>query len=141
MRCGAFGGQGGQPRYFRQLSATEQESLLMARLKKYCQKVYKRVLDKPIEDKREAGICMRENSFYIDTVRSFRDRRYEYKGLNKKWGAKLREATAAKNPIAIQEVRFKPVGLMYTGLSSAESDFKHLPDRAAFGGDELERGG
>ena len=46
---------------------------------------------------------MRENSFYIDTVRSFRDRRYEYKGLNKKWGAKLREATAAKNPIAIQE--------------------------------------
>jgi DNA polymerase epsilon subunit 1 len=77
--------------------------MLTARLKKYCQRVYKRVLDKPIQDKREAGICMRENSFYIDTVRSFRDRRYEYKGLNKKWGAKLREATASKNPILIQE--------------------------------------
>ena len=28
-------------------------------------------------------ICQRENSFYIDTVRAFRDRRYEYKGLLK----------------------------------------------------------
>lgn len=26
---------------------------------------------------------MRENSFYVDTVRSFRDRRYEFKGLVK----------------------------------------------------------
>ena len=25
-------------------------------------------------------VCMRENSFYIDTVRAFRDRRYIYKG-------------------------------------------------------------
>lgn len=28
---------------------------------------------------------MRENSFYIDTVRDFRDRRYEFKGLVKKY--------------------------------------------------------
>jgi len=26
---------------------------------------------------------MRENSFYVDTVRAFRDRRYEYKHLAK----------------------------------------------------------
>ena len=45
--------------------------------------VYKRVLEKPIVENREAGICQRENSFYVDTVRAFRDRRYEYKGLNK----------------------------------------------------------
>jgi DNA polymerase elongation subunit (family B) len=45
--------------------------------------VYKRVLDKPVVEARTAGICQRENSFYIDTVRAFRDRRYEYKGLNK----------------------------------------------------------
>ena len=38
---------------------------------------------------REAGICMRENDFYIGTVLSFRDRRYEYKGLNKSWKGKL----------------------------------------------------
>ncbi len=47
------------------------------------QQVYKRVLDKPVVEKRTAGICQRENAFYIDTVRAFRDRRYEYKGLNK----------------------------------------------------------
>jgi DNA polymerase epsilon subunit 1 len=41
------------------------------------------VLDKPVVEERVAGICQRENSFYIDTVRAFRDRRYEYKGLNK----------------------------------------------------------
>lgn len=45
--------------------------------------VYKRVLDKPVVEERTAGICQRENAFYIDTVRAFRDRRYEYKGLNK----------------------------------------------------------
>ena len=38
---------------------------------------------------RIAGICMRENPFYVDTVKSFRDRRYEYKGLNKKWKVHL----------------------------------------------------
>ena len=30
--------------------------------------VYKRVLDKPVTEKRVAGICQRENSFYVDTV-------------------------------------------------------------------------
>lgn len=48
-----------------------------------CLQVYKRVLDKPVVEQRTAGICQRENAFYIDTVRAFRDRRYEYKGLNK----------------------------------------------------------
>lgn len=54
--------------------------------------VYKRVLDKPIMETRTAGICMRENDFYVSTVRAFRDRRYEYKGLNKEWKAKLEDA-------------------------------------------------
>ena len=30
---------------------------------------YSRVLDKPFTEVREAGICMRENPFYVDTVR------------------------------------------------------------------------
>lgn len=30
-------------------------------------------------------VCMRENSFYVDTVRNFRDRRYVYKDEHKKW--------------------------------------------------------
>ena len=47
--------------------------------------MYKRVLNKPVLETRTAGICMRENDFYVATVRAFRDRRYEYKGLNKAW--------------------------------------------------------
>ena len=46
--------------------------------------VYKKVKDTKVEN-REAIICQRENPFYIDTVRRFRDRRYEYKGLHKTW--------------------------------------------------------
>ncbi|KAK2643590.1 hypothetical protein Ddye_025353 [Dipteronia dyeriana] len=90
---------------FLDLPKTEQQSKLKERLKKYCQKAYKRVIDKPVTELREAGICMRENSFYVDTVRSFRDRRYEYKGLNKVWKGKLSEAKASGNSIKIQEAQ------------------------------------
>ncbi|KAL1098235.1 hypothetical protein V6Z11_D05G087000 [Gossypium hirsutum] len=90
---------------FLDLPKLEQQSRLKDRLKKYCQKVYRRVLDKPVTELREAGICMRENPFYVDTVRSFRDRRYEYKGLNKVWKGKLSEAKAGGNPMKIQEAQ------------------------------------
>lgn len=36
---------------------------------------------------------------------SFRDRRYEYKGLNKVWKGKLSEAKAIGNSIKIQEAQ------------------------------------
>lgn len=67
--------------------------------------VYKRVLDKPVTEKRSAGICQRENSFYYDTVEAFRDRRYEYKSLNKEWKGRLEAARASGNPIQIQEAQ------------------------------------
>ena len=35
-------------------------------------------------------ICQRENGFYVDTVRNFRDRRYLYKGLTKTWSKRLK---------------------------------------------------
>ncbi|XP_076907151.1 DNA polymerase epsilon catalytic subunit A-like [Bidens hawaiensis] len=66
---------------------------------------HKRVLEKATTEYRKAGICMRENPFYVDTVRSFRDRRYEYKGLNKVWKGKLSEAKVSGNPIKIQEAQ------------------------------------
>ncbi|KAI3461306.1 hypothetical protein Pfo_017969 [Paulownia fortunei] len=90
---------------FLDLPKADQQLKLKERLKKYCQKAYKRVLNKPITELREAGICMRENPFYVDTVRSFRDRRYEYKGLNKVWKGKLSEAKASGNSIKIQEAQ------------------------------------
>ena len=91
------------PRYWVDLSHEEQEKAKKDRLKKYSQKVYKRVLDKPVTQTRMAGICQRENGFYVDTVMSFRDRRYEYKGLNKKWKGKLSDAKKSGNPIEIQQ--------------------------------------
>ncbi|GJP47493.1 hypothetical protein CLOM_g6680 [Closterium sp. NIES-68] len=96
---------GGQLLSFRELPLQEQQERVKERLKKYCQKVYKRVVDKPKVEVKVAGVCQRENSFYIDTVRSFRDRRYEYKGLNKKWKGKLADAKKAGNPFAIQEAQ------------------------------------
>lgn len=48
---------------------------------------------------------MRENSFYVDTVRDFRDRRYEYKNLVKVWVRKLNEAVAQKDALKIEEAK------------------------------------
>ena len=48
----------------------------------YCRKAYKKTKTTKMEE-RTATICQRENSFYVDTVRAFRDRRYEFKGLTK----------------------------------------------------------
>ncbi|KAJ8568462.1 hypothetical protein K7X08_027995 [Anisodus acutangulus] len=98
-------GDGQRSKSFLDLPKAEQQIKLKDRLKKYCQKAYKRVLEKPVTEVREAGICMRENPFYVDTVRSFRDRRYEYKGLNKVWKGKLSEAKASGNSIKIQEAQ------------------------------------
>jgi len=88
---------GGLQRFYSQLLHEQRQKLFKERLNNQCQilnlqlwlQVYKRVLDKPVTEPREAGICMRENDFYIGTVLSFRDRRYEYKGLNKSWKGKL----------------------------------------------------
>lgn len=51
-------------------------------LSDYCKKAYKKTHVTRLEE-RVTTICQRENSFYVDTVRAFRDRRYEFKGLHK----------------------------------------------------------
>lgn len=43
---------------------------------------------------------MRENSFYVDTVRAFRDRRYEYKHLAKQAENKYKAMLKAKDGAA-----------------------------------------
>ena len=96
-RADPFGPEDG-PRYWADLSHEEQQAAKKARLKMYSQKVYKRVLDKPVTQERVAGMCQRENGFYVDTVLNFRDRRYVYKGLNKKWKGKLGRGEEAGEP-------------------------------------------
>ena len=60
------------------LSETERAAKLKLRTAEYCRRAYKKIKVTK-EEKRENIICQRENSFYVDTVRAFRDRRYEFK--------------------------------------------------------------
>lgn len=75
-------------RTFDQLSLDEQAAAVRKRLQDYSKKIYHKIHDsKTIE--REAIICQRENPFYVNTVRDFRDRRYDYKGKQKQWKGKV----------------------------------------------------
>jgi DNA polymerase epsilon subunit 1 len=67
------------PRPFFKLNAEEQAEAVKKRLSDYTRKVYKKTKQTFIEE-RTSTICQRENPFYINTVRNFRDRRYVYKG-------------------------------------------------------------
>ncbi|KAL5628387.1 hypothetical protein BROUX41_003135 [Berkeleyomyces rouxiae] len=97
-------------RSFQELSLDEQAALIRKRLQLYSQKIYHKIHEsKTIV--REAIICQRENPFYINTVRDFRDRRYDYKGKTKVWkgktdalkssGAPASEVDAAKKMIVL----------------------------------------
>ena len=99
----------GKPeRRFVDLAPAEQTSLLHKRLGDYSRKVYKKTHETKIVEK-ESIICQRENPFYIDTVRAFRDRRYEYKGHHKDWkknldkASNLTESTEAKKMIVLYD--------------------------------------
>ena len=94
---------GGPQRTWAELPYEEQQEQKKQRLKLYTQKVYRKVMEKPVTATKKASICMRENPFYIDTVKAFRDRRYVYKGENKKWKNNLDEAKQSGNIIEIQK--------------------------------------
>lgn len=54
------------------------------------------------EEVRSTTVCQKENSFYVDTVRAFRDRRYKFKGLLKVWKKKLDAAKQEGDPAEIK---------------------------------------
>ncbi|KAM3530362.1 hypothetical protein NHJ13051_001400 [Beauveria bassiana] len=99
-------------RTFQDLSADERANLVRKRLQLYSQKVYHKIHDSTTIV-REAVICQRENPFYINTVRDFRDRRYDYKGQAKVWkgktdalkssGASASEVEAAKKMVIVYD--------------------------------------
>ncbi|XP_022730050.1 DNA polymerase epsilon catalytic subunit A-like isoform X3 [Durio zibethinus] len=109
---------------FLDLPKLEQQSRLKDRLKKYCQKV--RYINgywtsQSLNFEKQGSACVKTlfmltqfADFYrflswIDDnylkEHLFRDRRYEYKGLNKVWKGKLSEAKAGGNPMKIQEAQ------------------------------------
>ena len=79
---------------FHELSESEQAAKIAKRLKEYSKNAYKKT--KVTEEvMREDTVCMRENGFYVDTVREFRDRRYDYKRWTKEWKKKVGQAKNA----------------------------------------------
>ena len=81
-------------RHFNDLSSKEQEKMVLLRLKEYSRKVYRKT--KITEEvKKKDIVCMRENDFYVETVRRFRDRRYDYKKMTKTWKKRISSATDA----------------------------------------------
>ncbi|KAI3659414.1 hypothetical protein MP638_000173 [Amoeboaphelidium occidentale] len=69
---------------FNELSEAVQLQKITKRLTEYCKKVYHKTKQTQ-QTKKKSIVCQRENSFYVDTVRNFRDRRYEYKAKLKEW--------------------------------------------------------
>lgn len=104
-------------RKFIDLAPSEQTALLHKRLGDYSRKVYKKVKDTKVEN-RESIICQRENPFYIDTVRRFRDRRYEYKGLHKTWKKNLDTVVSEGRTIAEVDEAKKMI-VLYDSLQLA----------------------
>ena len=91
----------GLVRSFEDLGLDEQAGAVRKRLQDYSKKIYHKIHDsKTIE--REAIICQRENPFYVNTVRNFRDRRYDYKGKQKVWKGKVDSLKSSGAPV--QEV-------------------------------------
>ena len=80
------------------------KKLLLKRVKTYCSKNYKKIHQK-VEEDREGYVCQRENPFYVDTVRAFRDRRYTFKAKVKEWKNKLEAAISQKNSNLIMEAK------------------------------------
>ncbi|KAK1251611.1 hypothetical protein MKX07_007090 [Trichoderma sp. CBMAI-0711] len=105
------------PRTFQQLSADEQANLVRKRLQLYSQKVYHKIHDSTTII-REAIICQRENPFYINTVRDFRDRRYDYKGKAKVWKGKTDALKASGAPSSEIEDA-KKMSIVYDSLQLA----------------------
>ncbi|OHT04305.1 DNA polymerase epsilon catalytic subunit A [Tritrichomonas foetus] len=95
------------------LSVEEQAQKYKERLTEFCSKAYQKTKETRPEE-RTSIVCMKAHSFYIDTVRSFRDRRYEFKNLLKDWNNK--KATA-KTPAEREEV--KKMIVLYNSLQLA----------------------
>jgi len=108
---------GGAKRRFPDLTSAEQTALLHKRLGDYSRKVYKKTKETKVEV-RESIVCQRENPFYVDTVRRFRDRRYEYKGLHKTWKKNLDTVIAEGKSIAEVDEAKKMI-VLYDSLQLA----------------------
>ncbi|OMJ24716.1 DNA polymerase epsilon catalytic subunit A, partial [Smittium culicis] len=87
---------------FYTLNENRQAELLKKRVREYSRKVYNKIREIKVEE-RTSTICQRENPFYVDTVRNFRDRRYVYKELLKSEKQKHDSIAKSGDPVDIYE--------------------------------------
>ena len=107
---------GGQQRAFHELQKEERASIEKKRLAEYCRKAYKKTHITKMEE-RYTTTCQKENSFYVDTVRAFRDRRYTYKGLCKVAKKEVSEAATSGDAAWLKSAKNKEV--LYDSLQLA----------------------
>ncbi|XP_039270554.2 DNA polymerase epsilon catalytic subunit A-like [Styela clava] len=107
---------GGKPRAFHELNKIERAEQEKKRLQEYCRIAYKKTKISRIEE-RYTTICQRENSFYVDTVRMFRDRRYEFKAALKKAKKQVSDAVASGDASEIKAA--KGLEVLYDSLQLA----------------------
>ena len=88
---------------FSELTEKQQADRTKARVKSYSQRVYRKTKITTTEE-RINTVCMRENPVYVNTVRAFRDRRYDYKLLTKTWKGKKIDAEKKGDSIARKQV-------------------------------------
>lgn len=109
---------GGPQRRFYELDRNERAEIERDRLGKYCRVAYKRRHDTRIEE-RTSVVCQKENSFYVDTVRAFRDRRYEFKDLTKQWKKRVDELVNLGGDSAAELKRANALLVVYDSLQLA----------------------
>lgn len=95
------------------LPEKEQAAMVITRLKEYSRNAFRRTKVTEEITKKDI-VCMRENDFYVETVRRFRDRRYDYKKMTKAWKKKI---GAAKDAASKKEAEDK--ALVYDSLQVA----------------------
>nr|USW07830.1 DNA polymerase epsilon catalytic subunit A [Crypthecodinium cohnii] len=101
---------------WKELREKERTAEINKAVRDFSQRAYRRVKSSIYEDKRDI-VCQRENSFYVDTVRMFRDRRYEFKALTKKWNKNLEKAEESGD--LMKKMEAKDMVLLYDSLQLA----------------------
>lgn len=104
-------------RSFGDMSVEEQAGVVKKRLQDYSKKIYHKIHDSKTME-REAIICQRENPFYVDTVRNFRDRRYDFKGKQKVWKNKTDSLRSSGAPSSEVDEAGKMI-ILYDSLQLA----------------------
>lgn len=105
------------PRTWDELSTEEQATNTKKRLQDYSKKIYHKIHESKTIEK-EAIICQRENPFYVDTVKDFRDRRYDFKGQQKVWKRKT-DDLASSGATASEIDEAKKMTILFDSLQLA----------------------